>query len=348
MVGTSVFRAHLDDARHIAAIVSLLDASALEQSERPLPQNARQAVVAALSEHCGVVAFLAFDRSEPVGVAVWVVRASKILGGRALLAVHDLAIHPDYRDDRADGVELELFAAADGFTREPAFSELARHALHAHAAPVPYQRVAQNVLGDAEIFVGAEITPETLVASYREGVFPWPMSNVVPWWSPDPRAIYPLGLPDDWSRSVRRAVRKPFRITVDTAFAEVLAGCADRQTGTWIDDKIKTAYTELHRLGYAHSVEVRNAETAALVGGIYGVAIGAAFSAESMFFRESDASKAAFVGLVTRLRTAGFQILDAQLISPHLASLGCVETPRESYLRALASVVDLRCVFPKE
>jgi leucyl/phenylalanyl-tRNA---protein transferase len=157
-----------------------------------------------------------------------------------------------------------------------------------------------------------------------------------------------LSLPDNWSRSVRRAAAKPFRITADTVFAEVMAGCADRHTGTWIDEKIKAAYTELHRIGYAHSVEVWNVETGALGGGIYGIAVGGAFSAESMFFRESDASKAAFVGLVARLRTAGFHILDTQFASPHVASLGCIEIPRESFLCELASAVDARCVFPNE
>src|SRR6476620_6041561 len=143
--------------------------------------------------------------------------------------------------------------------------------------------------------VGVDFSPGTLLAAYRQGIFPWPQSRtLVPWCSPDPRAIFPLAEPLHWSRSRRRTLRKhPWRISIDEAFEGVMRACGEtRPEGTWIHEEMITGYASLHRLGWAHSVEV--GEGAELVGGIYGVAIGGSFAGESMFHKRTDASKVAF------------------------------------------------------
>jgi leucyl/phenylalanyl-tRNA--protein transferase len=166
--------------------------------------------------------------------------------------------------------------------------------------------------------------------------------GVLGWWSPDPRGILPLdGLVVH--RSLARSARR-YDVTVDQAFPDVIAGCADpsRPSG-WIDDAFVAAYTRLHRAGWAHSVEVwtKADETGAreLVGGLYGVAIGGLFAGESMFHRRTDASKVALVHLVERLRAGGGTLLDVQWRTPHLASLGVVSVPRAEYLDRLADAV---------
>lgn len=191
------------------------------------------------------------------------------------------------------------------------------------------------------VCVGGDFAPGTLLAAYRRGIFPWPTSRrLVPWCSPDPRAHFPLDAPEPWSRSLRRALRlRPFRVTVDAAFAEVVDACADREEGTWITSELTDGYRALHAAGWAHSVEVWSAEDGALVGGIYGVTIGAAFAGESMFHRATDASKIAFVHLTRRLREAGYRLFDVQIMSPHLESLGCVELPRAEFLRRVATCI---------
>ncbi len=196
--------------------------------------------------------------------------------------------------------------------------------------------------------MGGDFSPGTLLAAYRKGMFPWPMSaTLVPWCSPDPRAIYPLGPVPEWSRSLRRTLRrKPFRVTVDTDFAGVLEGCADREGGTWITSELADGYKTLHAMGWAHSIEVWNRDTGALAGGIYGVSLGALFAGESMFHRETDASKVAFAVLVARLRPAGFRIFDVQVMSPHLHSLGCIEVPRKEFLKSAAEATREPCEFP--
>ena len=185
------------------------------------------------------------------------------------------------------------------------------------------------------VCVGGDFAPGTLLSAYRRGIFPWPVSGeLVPWCSPDPRAVLPLDAPPHWSRSLRRAARvRPFHVTVDLAFREVMEACGDREEGTWITPALADGYRELHRLGWAHSVEVWNRETGTLVGGIYGLAVGSLFAGESMFHRETDASKIAFVTLAERLFAAGFRFLDAQQMTSHLASLGCVDVPRTEFLR---------------
>lgn len=164
--------------------------------------------------------------------------------------------------------------------------------------------------------------------------------HLLAWWSPDPRAVVPLdGL--RVSRSLRRAVRR-FDVTFDTAFTEVVMACADpSRDGAWIDVEVAAAYERLHRLGWAHSVEVRDPSDGALVGGLYGVHVGGLFAGESMFHHATDASKVALVALVDRLRAIGVVLLDVQWLTPHLASLGAVAIPRTEYLELLRSALSV-------
>jgi leucyl/phenylalanyl-tRNA--protein transferase len=184
--------------------------------------------------------------------------------------------------------------------------------------------------------IGADLEPGTLLAAYRHGVFPMPVGHTrrIAWWSPDPRGVIPLdGL--RVSRSLRRSCRR-FEVRVDTAFTEVVTACADPQRdGSWITPAIVTAYTRLHALGWAHSIETWGAD-GRLAGGLYGVAVNGLFAGESMFHDERDASKVALVALVARLREVGAVLLDVQWTTPHLVSLGAIDVPRETYLRMLA------------
>jgi leucyl/phenylalanyl-tRNA--protein transferase len=194
---------------------------------------------------------------------------------------------------------------------------------------------------DAEddlVGVGADLAPGTLLAAYRHGIFPMPEHGVRPpmhWFSPVERGIVPLdGLVV--SRSLRRACRD-FEVRIDTAFEAVVEGCGDpRRDAGWITRDIASAYVELHRLGWAHSVETwRDGE---LAGGLYGVGIGGLFAGESMFHRVRDASKVALVALVDLMTRDGAdgRLLDVQWVTPHLAGLGAVEVPRAAYLERLA------------
>jgi leucyl/phenylalanyl-tRNA--protein transferase len=189
--------------------------------------------------------------------------------------------------------------------------------------------------------VGADLAPGTLVAAYRLGLFPMPVGARIGWFSPARRAIVPLE-PFAPSRSLRRA-RRRYEIRVDTAFADVVSGCArPGDPASWIDSGIEAAYRDLHEGGWAHSVEAWDVD--GLAGGLYGVAIGGLFAAESMFHARTDASKAAFVGLVELLRAAGAaesRLLDVQWVTPHLASLGAVEVSRAEYRRRLAVALTL-------
>lgn len=185
-----------------------------------------------------------------------------------------------------------------------------------------------------------ELRPERLLAAYASGIFPMADDRgVVRWFAPDPRAIIELdGL--IVSRSLRATVRRGmYRITTDCAFAEVIAACADRDDGTWISPQIISAYTLLHQLGFAHSVEAWRGD--ALAGGLYGVALGGAFFGESMFHRARDASKVALVHLVLQLRKQGFTLLDVQFMTEHLRSLGATEIRRSAYERRLAAAITL-------
>lgn len=201
-------------------------------------------------------------------------------------------------------------------------------------------------LGDSELVaIGADWSPGTFVAAFRRGIFPWPMSSaVVPWVSPVERAIFPLEDEPRWSRSLARKLRQhDYEVTLDEAFDDVVDACGgERADGTWIVPEMRGLYGELHRRGFAHSLEVWSVgERKALVGGIFGIAVGAAFSGESMFHRRTDASKLAFAEMVARLRSGGFRLFDVQILSSHLASLGCVAIPREEYLERLSRALPL-------
>lgn len=188
---------------------------------------------------------------------------------------------------------------------------------------------------------GADLEAGTVLAAYRCGAFPMPSGDLTEellWWSPQRRGVLPVhGL--RVTRSMRRSARK-FEIRVDTAFPEVVAGCADpARPGRWIDHDIVAAYTRLHELGWAHSVEAW--ADGSLAGGLYGIAIGGLFAGESMFHRATDASKVALMGLVALLRDeyAERRLVDVQWRTDHLASLGVVEIGRPEYLRRLCDAL---------
>ncbi len=198
------------------------------------------------------------------------------------------------------------------------------------------------------VAAGSEFAPEVLLDAYRHGIFPWPIDHVDPvlWWCPDPRAILPLDGFVASRRLLRRIRRGEFQITSDRVFRDVIEGCASgpgREDGTWITPEMVAAYTRLHELGHAHSVEVW--QEGQLVGGTYGVAIGGLFAAESMFYRVRDASKVALYWLVQHLNARGYQLLDVQQWTPHTGRLGVIEIPRNEYLDRLAEVVDLGVTF---
>ena len=201
--------------------------------------------------------------------------------------------------------------------------------------------------------MGADLEPGTLLAAYRSGLFPMPARRrLMAWWSPDPRGIIPLdpaaGL--RVTRSLRKACQR-FEIRVNTAFDEVIEACADRRRpGAWIDRDVKRAYRRLHELGWVHSVEAWD-EGDRLAGGLYGVAIGGLFAGESMFHRQTDASKVALVGLTSLLTGAGAgtrdggehdggRLLDVQWATPHLVSLGAVKVSRVHYHQLLADALE--------
>jgi leucyl/phenylalanyl-tRNA--protein transferase len=191
----------------------------------------------------------------------------------------------------------------------------------------------------------AALDPALVVRAYREGVFPMALEDgAIGWFSPDPRGVIPLEsfhVPRRLSRVLRTG---RFDVTVDREFEAVMRACARRPgEGTWISEDIVACYVALHRLGLAHSIEVRRAGR--LVGGLYGVHLGGAFFGESMFHRETDASKVALASLVERLRRRHFLLLDVQWVTPHLAQFGAIEVPRKDYLRQLARALDRPCAF---
>ena len=200
----------------------------------------------------------------------------------------------------------------------------------------PVERALKNPNG--LLAAGGELSVERLLEAYRHGVFPWYCGGEpVLWWSPDPRMVlYCEEL--KVSRSLAKNVRnKGYEVRIDSAFAHVLEGCAARPQ-TWLGADMRKAYLRLHRAGYAHSFETwREGE---LVGGLYGVAIGRMFYGESMFSRATDASKVALVALVGELRARGFPLIDCQMHTPLLASMGARDIPRRSFLRELTALVN--------
>jgi leucyl/phenylalanyl-tRNA--protein transferase len=186
--------------------------------------------------------------------------------------------------------------------------------------------------------VGGDLSVPRLLEAYRRGIFPWYESREpILWWSPDPRLILePAAL--HVSRSLRATLRRgTYDIRFDTAFRRVIGACAATprrgQEGTWISPEIESAYTRLHELGVCHSIEAWSGTE--LAGGLYGVCLGRAFFGESMFSRRSDASKVALVALAAYLQRLGVELIDCQVPSPHLLSLGAREVPRAEFLRRL-------------
>ena len=198
------------------------------------------------------------------------------------------------------------------------------------------------------VCTGGDLGPGPVLAAYRQGLFPMPVGSRrfrrLAWWSPDPRGVLePDGLVV--SRSLRRSLRR-YEVRLDTAFADVIDACADPgRPGAWITAEIRDAYLELHRLGWAHSVETFDPDTGELVGGLYGLAIGGLFAGESMFHRATDASKVALVHLVGLLRDDGRdgagRLIDVQWRTDHLATLGVLDIPRAAYLARLPATLAL-------
>lgn len=185
---------------------------------------------------------------------------------------------------------------------------------------------------------GGDLAPPTLLRAYSEGVFPWfSEGEPICWWSPDPRAIFEidcLHVSRRLARTIQSARRSgKLRITFDTAFRRVMEGCAEREEGTWITPEMVRAYVHMHELGIAHSVEVWQGDD--LVGGLYGIALGAFFAGESMFHRQSDASKIAMVSLFEHLKARGYELFDTQFVTEHTARMGAILIPRREYLRRL-------------
>jgi leucyl/phenylalanyl-tRNA--protein transferase len=193
------------------------------------------------------------------------------------------------------------------------------------------------------IAVGGDLEPATLINAYRSGIFPMEVTALqkrLGWWSPDPRGIVPLdGL--RVTKSMRQSAKR-FEVRVDTCFVEVMRACGDpsREDG-WITEPFVAAYTTLHQLGWAHSVEVFD-RAGQLAGGLYGVRINELFAGESMFHAQRDASKVALMALVELMRDSGMRLLDVQWCTTHLASLGSIEVPRVQYLALLAEALASR------
>jgi leucyl/phenylalanyl-tRNA--protein transferase len=191
------------------------------------------------------------------------------------------------------------------------------------------------------IAAGGDLDPATLVAAYRQGLFPMSIEGserILGWWSPDPRGIVPLdGL--RVTKSMRQSAKR-YEVRIDTCFTDVIRGCGDpaRESG-WITDAFVDAYTAMHRLGWAHSVEVFDRE-GGLAGGLYGVRINGLFAGESMFYTQRDASKVALMALVDLMRQSGMALLDVQWRTDHLQSLGAVDVARADYLALLARALE--------
>ena len=195
---------------------------------------------------------------------------------------------------------------------------------------------------DGLLAVGGDLSTERLLLAYKGGIFPWfNDEDPIMWWSPDPRFVL---FPDNLkvSKSMQQVIRKEeFQFKYDTAFEAVIAACGDTprkgMDGTWITDDMRAAYTELHRQGYAHSAEAW--QDGELVGGLYGIRLGNVFFGESMFSRKSNASKFAFISWVRLLQSQGVQLIDCQLHTPHLESLGAEMITREAFIEYLRGLI---------
>ncbi|MEO6398324.1 MAG: leucyl/phenylalanyl-tRNA--protein transferase [Tepidiformaceae bacterium] len=204
--------------------------------------------------------------------------------------------------------------------------------------PCPYDfPAAGRGREDGLVASGGDFAPATIIKAYRQGIFPWPHPKQEHlWFSPDPRAVIEVGGLHISRRLARTLAQGRFQITMNVAFDEVVALCMEREPeGTWITPAYREGYGALHRLGWAHSFEVWSL-AGDLAGGLYGVAIGGLFGAESMFHRVTDASKVAMAALMQRARDVGAGLVDVQVITEHTRSMGAVEISRRDYLRRLA------------
>lgn len=202
---------------------------------------------------------------------------------------------------------------------------------HGFAFPPPASALVQP---NGLLALGGDLSVQRLLNAYQNGIYPWfSAGQPILWWSPDPRAVlFPEHL--HISRSMYRFHRRtPYRVTLNTAFVQVIECCAVRNEGTWITTGIMMAYQRLHELGYAHSVEVWLGDE--LAGGLYGVGMGAIFCGESMFSRYDNASKTALLVFCDYFARQGGRLIDCQILNPHTASLGCEEIPRVRYLALL-------------
>ena len=211
--------------------------------------------------------------------------------------------------------------------------------LHGDTPFPPVERALRTPNG--LLAAGGALVPARLLDAYRHGIFPWFSAGApILWWSPDPRMVL---FPEEFrvSRSLRKTLRSNiYEIRTDTAFEQVMRACAaprDGQAGTWINEDMIAAYTGLHRMGMAHSVETWL--EGKLVGGLYGVSIGRMFYGESMFSRSADASKTALAHLAAQLRHWNFGMIDCQMNTPHLASLGAREIPRAEFIQRLQELI---------
>ena len=216
---------------------------------------------------------------------------------------------------------------------------------------MPIYRLSEEIIfppvdwADPEgiLAVGGDLSPERVLTAYGNGIFPWysPGDPII-WWSPDPRMVlFPSEL--KISRSMRPILNgNRFRVTFDQAFEQVIEACAaiprKGQSGTWITEEMKAAYIQLHQYGYAHSVEVWEGKD--LVGGLYGESLGSMFFGESMFSNVSNASKAGFITAVKKLEAIGFTLIDCQVHTDHLASMGAREIPRSSFMQYLQQALE--------
>lgn len=197
----------------------------------------------------------------------------------------------------------------------------------------PHPSLAEE---DGLLAIDGDLSPERLMLAYSNGIFPWFSENEpILWWSPDPRFIlYPKDI--KVSHSMKKLLKKNvYRISFDTCFKDVISNCANvrKESGTWITDNMIEAYCELHKLGYAHSVEAWHEEK--LVGGLYGISIGKCFFGESMFSTKSNASKAAFITLCKKLEEQDYIMIDCQVHTDHLESLGAINVSRDKFLELL-------------
>ncbi|MBM7844690.1 leucyl/phenylalanyl-tRNA--protein transferase [Herpetosiphon giganteus] len=187
------------------------------------------------------------------------------------------------------------------------------------------------------------LSPQLLIYGYAQGIFPMAEDGQIYWYDPDPRAIIPLDERFHVAHSLQRTIRRQtFEIRFDTAFRETMQACAERDE-TWISQEFIEVYSQLHAGGLAHSVEAW--QDGEMVGGLYGVSLAGLFAGESMWSKVRDASKVALVALVERLRAGGFQLLDTQFITPHLATFGAYEIPRSDYKQLLAEALECSASF---